>query len=411
MPNQPVVVSGAIIVVSVAVAAAIAVYESPQARQFAEDVRRRIAIALHSLGDEINPGPNSRQPRFNRPEDADGFYESRGRADPGVDADEESRRRQRDELMYWNAVALEKKEKERQMRASQSSGMNEKDGIPESRSPASRFEDFLEEHPTEKGTYVYNTGSDVHNTADYGLIHRRGGVEGLRGLGSSIYSNPFADEHHIDIEEQRNLMAPDESEKVEILSDIYNASEREYPKSAVPQESTATLVEKKETEPLVDVSETPILAQVSRDIPFPSFEDNNFTNMQANDDAFAAIHAWADRSNGDANFYSPLPVTPQNESAEPSPQTLDFASAPRSPISSAAFTSDDEEDGPGEATPTDSISLAGSGEDIGEAVWGPRSGATSELDVMSVDGESISTPGTWSEVASVVSGDEHGLHH
>ncbi|RAL66137.1 hypothetical protein DID88_005809 [Monilinia fructigena] len=84
MPNHPIVVSGAVIVVSVAVAAAIAVYESPLARQFAGDVRRKIAVALHSLGDEINP--NSRQPRFNRPEDAEGFMQSSSEA--GVDADE-----------------------------------------------------------------------------------------------------------------------------------------------------------------------------------------------------------------------------------------------------------------------------------------------------------------------------------
>ncbi|RFU35601.1 hypothetical protein B7463_g637, partial [Scytalidium lignicola] len=410
MPNHPVIVSGAIIVVSVAVAAAIAVYESPQARQFAEDVRRRIAIALHSLGDEINPRPNSQQPRFNRPEDADGFYQSRTSADPGVDADEESRRRQREELMYWNAVALEKKEKERQMNASENPSMNEKDQGSETRSPVSRFEDFLQEHPTEKGTYVYNTGTDIHNAIDDGLIHRRGGVEGLRGLRASIYSNPFADEHHIDAEEQRNLMEPDEMEKIEMLSDIYNASENEYPKAKLAGESTATLVKQKELEPLVDVSDTPAPAPEPREVSYPTFEDTNFTNMQASESAYAAIHAWASHANADASFYSPLPATPQNEAETATSQTLDYVSAPRSPISSAAFNSDDDE-GTGEATPTDSVSLAGSGEDVGAEVWGPRSGATSEIDVMSVDGESVSTPGSWSEVASVVSGDEIGAHH
>ena len=74
MPNHPAIAG--VVIISVAVvmqphlshcnqgadiqkAAAIAVYESPQARQFAEDLRRKIAIALHSLGDEINPNLNN----------------------------------------------------------------------------------------------------------------------------------------------------------------------------------------------------------------------------------------------------------------------------------------------------------------------------------------------------------------
>jgi hypothetical protein len=210
MPNHP--VAGAIIVVSVAVAAAIAVYESPQARQFAEDVRRRIALALHSLGDEINP--QNQQPRFNRPEDAEGFMRSAGGVEPGVEADEESRRRQREELMYWNAVHMEKLEKERKLETER----------PTNRSRGSSFDDFLQEDDTaEKGTYVYNTGTDVNREAEPGLRNR-----GLRGLDRSlIYANPFSDEHHIDLEEQRaidtNLIAPEP--QYETFSDIYSASE------------------------------------------------------------------------------------------------------------------------------------------------------------------------------------------
>ena len=74
--NQAVLASAGIIAVSVAVAAAIAIYESPEIRRAAEDLRRRIAIALHSLGDNLDPG--RQDPLFNRPEDAEGFMQSRG---------------------------------------------------------------------------------------------------------------------------------------------------------------------------------------------------------------------------------------------------------------------------------------------------------------------------------------------
>src|SRR6266566_2095404 len=111
-PVNHAAISAGVIALSVAVAAAIAVYESPELRRLADDLRRRIAIALHSLGDGITPP--AREPRFNRPEDAEGFLQSRGVAahsDPGIDADEESRRRQREELVYWNRIHLEKKER------------------------------------------------------------------------------------------------------------------------------------------------------------------------------------------------------------------------------------------------------------------------------------------------------------
>ncbi|RAL11120.1 uncharacterized protein BO97DRAFT_406354 [Aspergillus homomorphus CBS 101889] len=49
------VAKGIIITVSALVAAGIAVYESPQFRQWVNNSRRKIALALHSLGDDINP--------------------------------------------------------------------------------------------------------------------------------------------------------------------------------------------------------------------------------------------------------------------------------------------------------------------------------------------------------------------
>lgn len=47
--------AGIIIGVSVLVAAGIAVYESPQFKQWVTTSRRKIALALHNLGDEIQP--------------------------------------------------------------------------------------------------------------------------------------------------------------------------------------------------------------------------------------------------------------------------------------------------------------------------------------------------------------------
>jgi hypothetical protein len=83
-------------------------------------------------------------------------------------------------------------------------------------------------------------------------------------------------------------------------------------------------------------------------------------------DAYAAIHAWADGANGTAGFYSPLPVTPHV-----------ISEASDGGFGSEAGSSQ------GAATPrtVDSVSLVG-----GESGSGGRS-----------------TPGSWTEVGSVVS--------
>ena len=295
-------------------------------------------------------------------------------AAPGVDADEESKRRQREELMYWNAVHLEKQAKERKLRG------ESEEKRPANGSRGSSFDDFLQEDQTaEKGTYVYNTGADVHEAED-GLRQR-----GVRGLNKgSVYANPFADEHNIGMDEQRaidvSLMSPETSE----AEDLYCAS----PPPMQSRETTATMEGQ-----LVDTSE----AVPDPPVSYPTTEDLheslNFTNMTSREDsAFASIHAWADANQ---SFYSPLPATPQPQETAPVPSSPLFSDPPESVT--------------GDITPTDSLSVA----DSGENVWAPRSGATSEADVMSVGGDGISTPGSWTEVGSVVSENDVGTedHH
>jgi hypothetical protein len=284
-------------------------------------------------------------------------------AEPDIDADEESQRRQREELMHWNAVHAEKMERERVLRARLAAER------PPVKPRGSSFDDFLEEDKTAvKGTYVYNTGADANREAEVGLRNR-----GVRGLDrGSIYANPFADEQSLEVEQQHDasLMSPDASEKFEVMSDLYTASDK--PKTS--RNITAAFPEQ-----LIDVSEPFPDPPVS----YPSMEelhpDTTFANM-AGADAFASIHAWS--NNTSRSFYSAAPA------------------APGSPV-----FSDPPESVPGDATPTDSASLAGSADEPYHA----RSAATSDADVMSVDGEGINTPGSWTEVGSVVS--ENDVRH
>jgi len=280
-------------------------------------------------------------------------------------------------------VHMEKMEKDKKVTGERS----------ENRSRGSSFDDFLKEDPSaEKGTYVYNTGTDVAGTLDDGLRNR--GVRGLKH--GSVYANPFSDEHHIDWDEQRaidaSLMSPEVSERMEVMSDLYSANDDPRPS----RETTAIIAEQ-----LVDTTTAPV---EDPPLTLPTIEmmheSMNFTNMSErtrDDSAYASIHAWADNAN--SSFYSPLPVTPgattPQQQHELVPGSPTFSDPPLSVP------------GDGEMTPTDSVSLAGSGYEI----WAPRSGATSDADVMSVEGEGVSTPGSWTEVGSVVSENDVGVHH
>jgi hypothetical protein len=373
--HHMVLASGAVVAVSVAVATFIAIYESPELRQYADDVRRRIAMAFYSMGDGITPP--ARQPRFNRPEDAEGFFESRrGQgAEPGVDADDETRRRQREEILYWNSVRLQQQGTGNQQRNS-----SDPPPRPGKLHRGSTFDDFLQpDANAEQGTYVFNSGAD---TGDYGGLRRRG--EGARGFMSPAYSNPFADEHHIDADEIQDAhiarqLAPEQSE---IMSDIYSATTRED-----HEEHRSVTLQPISPSPLIDVAQLPAPSQSppSSTLERELAEDEYMSAGQDDrHDVHATIQAWAQESSRD--FYSPLPVTPV------------------APMSEPDVISD------GELTPTDSISLAGSGEDIAnDALSSEHDGSGRYMDVMS-ESEGMATPASWSEVGSVISENDGPLH-
>ncbi|KAF9882821.1 hypothetical protein FE257_005110 [Aspergillus nanangensis] len=76
------VAKGIIISVAALVAAGIAVYQSPQFRQWVEDSRRKVAVALHHLGDEIQPrsaSPSSSRQDISMTEDMGAAAEERRR--------------------------------------------------------------------------------------------------------------------------------------------------------------------------------------------------------------------------------------------------------------------------------------------------------------------------------------------
>lgn len=412
--NQAALASVGIIAASVAVAAAIALYESPEIRRMADDLRRRIAIAIHSLGDNVHP--ETRRPRFNRPEDAEGFYQSHD-----VDADEETRRRQREELMYWNA---RREELRRERRGSRQ------------RSRGSSFGDFPQPDKTgEPGTFVFNTGANPWDPDSSNTVKRRGNTEGVRGLDSSMLANPFSDEHGIELNDRPHFLEDEHTDiqprgREDLMSDVYSATPRaqsptgarsltiatQSPPAVAPaaerifdsEVHSQTIDSRSEYATAVGDDET----QAS-DVPTPTSRSTTLERELADDEymtagqpdrsgpeVYAAIQAWAQNSSPSLasgqqhqglSFYSPLPV---------------------SPVPGSAFSDDGEMVSRGQLTPTDdSSSMAWSAVDVTtEEARSARGAGASDVVSESDEGAGIPTPGSWSEVASVISESESAMH-
>ncbi|KAK8119487.1 uncharacterized protein PG998_004113 [Apiospora kogelbergensis] len=335
-PINHAALSVGVIAASVVIAAGIAIYESPELRRMAENLRQRIAIALHSLGDSISP--QERENLFNRPEDAEGFLRSRGidvrEGEVGVDADDETRRRQREELI---------------------------------------FDDFLKQDSNgDQGTFVFNTGANVRGDEADGL-RRRG--EGPRNLNLSAYSNPFADENGIDehVALENSLMDLEQDENDTDIYSVSHVAREETPRSATlsaPPEHIPALANAATP---AHQSQTASTATLERQLGVNEYIT---AGPEEQDDAYSSIQAWAQSAH--PSFYSPLPESPAG------------------PLSEPELVSE------GMHTPTDSNSLAGSGEDLANDA---RSVDSRYYDVVS-ESEGMATPNSWSDVGSEISENE-----
>lgn len=132
---------GIIITVSVLVAAGIAVYESPQFRRWLNNSRRKIAVALHNLGDDIHPGDQSYP-----------LTEDISMTEEVGEAAEERRRKAREEIMR-RAALLETRWRKKSGPAGSFDELVDKDG---NLLKPGEFEDL--EDPMATSTAIDTTG-------------------------------------------------------------------------------------------------------------------------------------------------------------------------------------------------------------------------------------------------------------
>ncbi|EKG14023.1 hypothetical protein MPH_08765 [Macrophomina phaseolina MS6] len=224
---------GAIIAASLIVAAGIAVYQNPQVQQWLDTRRRKIALALQNLGDEISP-PIQRNRNAR-------------------EADEQ--RRRREDMIRRNRNELVRRAREEGVAvdldelARIGEDYDEKHG----RRRGQSFDDLVNEHGMLRESAPESTldekaaATALDDSAKQGLRHRGSGA---RGFASGVsYANPFADEESVLFDRdligaEENSVDGDDDEEAPVPHDFTTPS----------RESTATL----EAEPvpqLVDLSE------------------------------------------------------------------------------------------------------------------------------------------------------------
>lgn len=359
--------------ISLLVAAGLAVYEHPQIRQWVDESRRKIAIALHSLGDEVDSPSSARR---NRSQDAS------TQEDESPEA-VERRRRARQEIFERGRMMEEKRQ------GGHSSASNSKS-----------FDDLVDGEGNLKNKSVQATTTAAELQPEQGLRNRA--AEGA-ALGSTL-ANPFTNETHT--EYSFATASPVATSQRSRSSSVATLAASALPPPVPPKEPlTVPPVPPKEPLPgspqehqsqprftqssdrprlLIDTEEvsnhpsealvdfTPTTSTFSNAADLSELEHPQ--EQVQSQTSYWSVHEWAE-NHSRPEFYTP----PRSEAA-------------RSPTvpQSEGITVEQEN--------VDRVSDVGSGERLS------RVGSISDMDVLSEAGI-VSTPGSWTEVGSVVSED------
>lgn len=360
--------------ISLLLAAGLAVYEHPQIKQWVDESRRKIAFALHNLGDDLDPPSPS--PR-------DSFRDASTREDNSPEA-VERRRRARQEILERGRMMEERRKSQ------------------EASSAKSRsFDDLVDEGGNLRPEVTRGTTTAAEaQTEQPGLRNRTIEAHGA-ALGTN-FANPFTDEaYHEDFpaaavraptSPQRSRSSstatlpaspvpppkePLDPSPAEHMPQVPPPVPPKEPLNSSPAEHTPQTQQPRllidtddrsshPSEALVDLTPTTSAASVAADLS--ELEQLSHPSSNHSQMNFWSVHEWAENNSVPAQFYTP----------------------PRSEVAAAAGNEEETRSSDGDGT-----SEAGSGERLS------RVGSVSDMDAMSEFG--VNTPGSWTEVGSQVS--------
>lgn len=320
---------GLLISLSVLFAAGIAVYENPQVRQWVDSSRRKIATALHSLGDEITPPSAPRE-----------SPDASTREDESPEA-VERRRKARQEIMERARVAHEKRKLKKEN--------SERPKI---------FDDLVDENGVLRVEKEEATTTAAETKSEFEQELRKRNGDTIATSSNNATSNPFADNMHT------GFMP----EQVDECLTSYTRSSTPTTTTA-PERQNAALPSPNLLVDTEEVSNHP--SETLIDLT-PTTSSSSAAHAELSELAIStptaqkhwSVHEWAE--NAGPSFYSP----PQSDAA--------------------GLESEEERRSFGTPATGDHLS---------------RAGSETNLDIWSDVGDRISTPGSWTEVGSVVSED------
>ncbi|MCJ1338290.1 hypothetical protein MMC09_003576 [Bachmanniomyces sp. S44760] len=374
---------GLIVSISILIAAGIAIYDNPQVQEWVVNSRRKLAFALHNLGDEIHP---------QSPEE-----DASTREDESHEATE--RRRQARAEILERGRLLENRRRAKQGQP------------PRGKS----FDDLVDD----QGILKQDVSGEAQTTAiepqaaDDGVRNR---AQEARGVAMGTFmANPFSDEMSMEqiSKPDQPLIPAQENNETSILlpSTSQTAEQSRSPADAEelsnhPSEQLVDLTPTTSNSPSnISSSHAEDLSELSRsgfhslsaaaEAYPPGQTSPSPVHHQPQTSGYRSIDEWAESSN--VSFYSP----PSSISSPNSPQPQNAFQTP-----TLEETEDNRSDAGTETQRSRTVSEVGSGEDVGRA---SQQGEESDMDVMSESSvgnrDGVSTPGSWTEVGSVVSED------
>lgn len=331
-------------------AAGLAVYENPQVRKWVDNSRRKIAIALHSLGDEITPPASSGE----RPSDAS------TREDASIDA-VERRRKVRMELLERGRLLEEKRklQKEESAKVQTFDDLVDKDGTLLSEKDAAittaaelgtAEPNLRKRHLDSEGTVVVSTGETSETTL------RKQNPESERPLVDIASANQVNEEAIVEVHKYSRSSTP-------------TLAPSPQPSTPVPARQSTLHVDieilsNHPSEALIDRTPTTSFTSAEEPELFSFSHHSSQTPPQSH----RSVHEWAENTSGTAVFYSSL----QSRNA-------------------AVIEVEDP--------------WVANVSEAGDAVSCPHGGSDREIDSWSDIGDPCATPDSWTEAGSVTSED------
>lgn len=359
---------GLIISFSLLFAAGAALYENPQVRQWVDESRRKVAVALHSLGDELAPQQSDEREQRRR--------DASTREDESAEA-AERRRRARQEILERGRMMEERRraaaeEQQQQPNKGKGKSMSFDDLVDKDGSLKKE-----EAEPEVEAPIATTTAAEPNFQGQQAGLRHRGASTGesssnaAAALGATV-ANPFVDENFVDrfgSWEEARWAAENESRSPTPTL----ASPPVPPKPAAYQPQTllidtADVVSNHPSEQLVSLTPTTTASSAAADLA--ELDQGDRRPQASSPESYLSVDEWAQEQSVHQSFHSP-------------PQSLaDALVHSQQPHNNAAVT--------GEGSVADSVEHA-------------SQAGTEDIDVMSEFEDGINTPSTWTEVGSMAS--------